>query len=235
VERFALTEDGWERAWRAFVGLDPAAAARALPVLARRREADTGFAERRQLDARSLTHLPDVIFVGGYLDDDLLTAGQHYELRFLEDELAIYQRGGLIAVAVVPYAAVQELEVAGPGLVRKWSPAQEAMLSAAFGVTGALIAYANTRIKTLVRIQAAGSELFFLHTELLPEELRVVLSRGIGAVREAQPPTVGAAAGAPPSMKSPAHELTRLAALLNDGLLTRDEFDRLKARLIADA
>jgi hypothetical protein len=169
-----------------------------------------GFAERKQLDARSLTHLPDVIFVGGYLDDDELTAGQHYELRFLEDELAIYQRGSLIAVAVVPYAAVQEVEVAGPGLVRKWSPAQQALLAAAFGVTGALISYANTRIKTLVRIQAAGSELFFLHTELLPEDLRVVLSRGIGAVREAQQPAVGAAAGAAPSLRSPADELTRL-------------------------
>jgi hypothetical protein len=234
VERYPLTEEGWARAWDAFARLDPMAAAKVLAVLARRREAETGFAERKQLDARSLAYLPEAIFVGGYLDDDQLTAGQSYELRFLEDELAIYPQGSLINVATLPYAKVQAVEVAGPGLVRKWSPAQQAMLAAAFGITGALVAYGSTRIKTLVRIQAAASELFFLHTKLLPEDLRVALSRGIGAVRDARLPPAVANQVAPPSLTSPVDELTRLAALLNDGLLTREEFDRLKARLIAD-
>jgi hypothetical protein len=195
VERYPLTEEGWARAWDAFARLDPMAAPKVLAVLARRREAETGFAERKQLDARSLAHLPEVIFVGGYLNDDQLTSGQPYELRFLEDELAIYPRGSLIAGASLPYPEVQAVEFAGPGLDRRWSPAQQAMLAAAFGVTGALVAYGSTRIKTLVRMQATSSELFFLHTKLLPEDLRVVLSRGIGAVREAGPSATGVAAG----------------------------------------
>jgi hypothetical protein len=63
--------------------------------------------------------------------------------------------------------------------------------------------------------------------------LWVALSRGIGAIREARPPPTVADQVTPPSRTSPVDELTRLAALLNDGLLTREEFDRLKARLIA--
>jgi Short C-terminal domain len=234
VERYPLTGEGWARAWHAFAELDPATAARVVPVLARRREAETGYVERRQLDARSLGYLPEVIFVGGYLADGQLTAGNVYELRFLEDEVAVYRRGSLIPVAEFPYAGIQAVEVAGPGRVRKWTPAQQAMLAAAFGVTGGLVAYGTTRIKTFVRIQAAASELFFLHTTLLPEDLRIALSRGLGAVREAVPPAAGAdAGGLMPPQASLVDELSRLAALLNDGLLTREEFDQLKAQLIA--
>lgn len=65
-----------------------------------------------------------------------------------------------IDAAAVPAAPV----VAGPGRVRKWSPGQQAMLAAAFGYTGALVAYGSTRIKTFVRVQTTDSELFFLHT-----------------------------------------------------------------------
>jgi hypothetical protein len=94
------------------------------------------------------------------------------------------------------------------------------MLAAVFGVTGALVAYGTTRIKTFVQVQTADSELFFLHTTLLPEDLRIALSRGLGALREAQP-----SAGNADSSRAPASlvdELSRLATLLNDGLLTRE-------------
>jgi len=43
-----------------------------------------------------------------------------------------------------------------------------------------LVPYANVRIKTFVRIQTADSELFFLHTTLLPDDLRIQLSRRPG-------------------------------------------------------
>jgi hypothetical protein len=235
VQRYPLTDEGWERAWHAFADLDPGAAARVKSVLARRREVETGFAERKELDARSLAYLPEVVFVGGYIADAELTAGEVCELRFLEDKLAVYPQGSLSALAEFPYAGLQAVEVAGPGRVRKWSPAQQAMLAAAFGVTGALVAYGTTRIKTFVRVQTADSELFFLHTTLLPEDLRIALSRGLGAAREGQRPQPGTDVVA--SDRSPASlvdELTRLAALLSDGLLTREEFEQLKVRLIAD-
>lgn len=233
VERYPLTSDGWAQAWQALVRLDPAATAKVLPVLASRAEADSGFAERRALDARSLSYLPRVIFVGGYSSGPDLAAGQAYELRFLADGLSVFRQGSLQALAELGYATIQEIEVAGPGLVKKWSPGQQAMLTAAFGVTGALVAYGSTRIKTFVRVQTANSELFFLHTELLPEDLRIRLSRGLGAVREAQAAARHEDNQSLSRPESVAGELSRLAALLDSGLLTKQEFDQLKARLIA--
>jgi hypothetical protein len=140
VERYPLTDDGWARAWLAFVGLDPGTAAKVVSVLAGRREAETGFVERKRLDGRTLAYLPEVIFVGGYMASGELTVGHGYELRFLEDGLAIYPLGSLTALSAFPYAGVQAVEVAGPGRVKKWTPTQQAMLTAAFGVTGALVA-----------------------------------------------------------------------------------------------
>jgi hypothetical protein len=234
AERYPLTGEGWTQAWQALVKLDPAAAEKALPVLAQRAEADSGFAERKALDARSLAYLPHVVFIGGYYSGPGLAAGQPYELRFLEDRLSVFRRGSLQASAEVRYADVQAIEVAGPGLVKKWSPGQQALLTAAFGVMGALVAYGGTRIKTFVRVQSAGGELFFLHTDLLPEDLRVHLSRGLGAVRQAQAVTAGPEdSKSQPGTGSLVDELSRLAGLLGSGLLTREEYDQLKARLIA--
>jgi hypothetical protein len=221
--------------WRAFAELDSAMAEKALSALAHRVEAESGFAERKQLDARSLAFLPDVIFIGGYLAGGGLAAGQKYDVRFLEDRLSVSRQSSLKAVAEFSYADVQEVEVAGPGPVRKWSPEQQAMLAIAFGPTGLMVAYGSTRIKTFVRIQTAESEVFFLHTTLLPEDLRIHLSRGIGAVRAAQ-----ASAISPGNRERQAgpvslvDELSRLAGLLDNGLLTRDEFDQLKAKLLAE-
>lgn len=234
VERYPLTDEGWTQAWHAFVKFEPAMAEKVRAVLAHSAEADSGFAERKKLDARSLAYLPQVIFVGGYVSGGELAAGQPYELRFLEDRLSVFRHGSLDPVAEFSYADVQAVGVAGPGRVRKWSPGQQAMLTAAFGYTGALVAYGSTRIKTFVRIQTKDSELFFLHTTLLPDDLRIHLSRGICAVREAQASIASAADNrAQPGAAPLVDELSRLASLLDSGLLTREEFDQLKAKLIA--
>jgi len=87
-----------------------------------------------------------------------------------------------------------------------------------------------------VRIQTADSELFFLHTRLLPDDLRIRLSRALGAVREAQAAgTISLEGrGKQADTASLVDELSRLAGLLDSGLLTREEFDQLKAKLIAE-
>jgi Short C-terminal domain len=234
VERYPLTVEGWAQAWQSLVEIDAPMVEKVRAVLARRAEEDSGFAERRALDARSLSYVPRIIYVGGYSSRPELAAGHMYELRFLEDRLSVSRQGSLQALTEFSYADIQAVEVAGPGLVKRWSPGQQAMLTAAFGVSGALVAYGSTRIKTFVRVQSRDGELFFLHTELLPEDLRIHLSRGLGAVREAQTSAADSLDNqSQPCSGSLVDELTRLAGLLDSGLLTREEFDQLKAKLIA--
>jgi hypothetical protein len=234
MERYPLTPEGWEHAWKALVALDPVAARHVLPVLARRAEADSGDAERRKLDVRSLAHLSEAIFAGGYLAEGGLSVGHAYELRFLEDQLSVFEHSSLRAAAGFRYAEVRAVQITGPGRVQRWSAGQQSMIAAAFGLTGAVAASASTRIKTFVQIQTADSELFFLHTVLPPDELRIHLARGIGAVRQAQDPAASPDDTQPRiDAAAVVTELSRLAGLLDAGLLTRPEFDQLKARLLA--
>ncbi len=75
-----------------------------------------------------------------------------------------------------------------------------------------------------MRVQTADGELFFLHTTLLPEDPRILL-RSIDAIREtrASPANAGDA-GSLVDERDPA------GGLLDQGLLTGDEFDQVKAR-----
>jgi hypothetical protein len=92
----------------------------------------------------------------------------------------------------------------------------------------------RTAIKTVVRIQGTSCELFLLHTRLTPEQLRIELSRTLGAIRavradEAAPKPSTEARHVP---QSPVEELTKLADMLEKGLLTREEFDLMKAKIL---
>jgi hypothetical protein len=63
--------------------------------------------------------------------------------------------------------------------------------------------------------------------------MRIGLSRALGAVRQAR---AGATADTDDGLAaSVVDQLGKLAAMLESGLLTREEFDRLKAALIAKA
>jgi len=95
----------------------------------------------------------------------------------------------------------------------------------------------RTSIKTVVRIQGTGCELFLLHTRLTPEQLRIEMSRTLGVIRAAR---AGEAAARPssearPVSSSPVEELAKLADMLEKGLLTRDEFDLMKAKILGSA
>jgi Short C-terminal domain len=128
------------------------------------------------------------------------------------------------------------VEIGGPGLVRQLSPSQQAGMVAAFGWIGGLVAYGATKIKTVVRVQAAGCELFFLNESAEPDALRIQLARGLGAIRDAHA-TLSESAEHREAARSgsPVEELSKLASMLDSGLLTREEFDRLRARLLADS
>jgi hypothetical protein len=91
----------------------------------------------------------------------------------------------------------------------------------------------ETKIQTIVRINTAERELFFLNTQKLADALRIELSVPLKAIRDARAAVTPDQSGtaAPESITD---QLTRLASMLEAGLLTRTEFDHLKAKLIAE-
>jgi hypothetical protein len=92
----------------------------------------------------------------------------------------------------------------------------------------------RTANKARDRLRHQLVKLFLLHTRLTPEQLRIELSRTLGAIRavradEAAPKPSTEARHVPPS---PVEELTKLADMLEKGLLTREEFDLMKAKIL---
>lgn len=256
IERFPLTEAGWEMAWDALARLDPAAAARTRQELVnrerevRKRQEDE---ERREeldyirsgpeivrLDAVTLGCLRAATLLGGYAPGASVVIGERYDVRFLDDRIVVCMAGGWRTRAGMPYGEVQDVEIGGPGLIRSGG----GFSGGGFGVAGALEGMAiagilnalttRTAITTIVRIQGRDSEMFFLHTLSTPEQLRMDLSRALGAIRVANAcvPRDTAAAPASAAPASPVGELAKLAELLNAGLVTREEFEQLKAKIL---
>ncbi len=249
VERFPLTEEGWAEAWKALVKLSPAASGKIQATLTARiaedRALQRGFvppAEVAELDARSLASLREVALLGGYATQASLMIGEQYDVHLLEDRLIVVPWRQAEVLIEVPYSEVEDVEIGGPGLVKSGG----GFIGGGFGAVGALEGMAiaavlnalttQISIKTVVRIQAADCELFLLHIRATPEQLRINLSRPLAAIRvaRASPLPVAHENREPARPSSPVGELTKLASMLESGLLTREEFDRLKARLLAD-
>jgi hypothetical protein len=235
LERFPFTEDGWAQAWAALVRLDEGAAGAVRDRLAAskaRGPADAGLA---QLDAATVSYLPQVAFLGGYAHGTELAVGKTYDLRFLDNRLAVFPCRLVDVLVESSYSDVEAVEIGGPGLIKSGGGFIGGGVGLAGAAEGMAIAAAlnalttRTSIKTVLRIQAASCELFFLHTKLTPEQLRIQLSRPLGAIRAAQ--AVAQQAPHP----SPIGELAKLASMLESGLLTRQEFDLLKAKLLTDS
>ena len=234
VARFPLTDAGWAQAWRALVKLDSATAKAVLPVLAHRAESASGLEERKKLDARSLAFLPEVIFVGGYLAGDGLVAGQVYELRFLADRLSVFRHGSLTALAEFSYADVQAVEVAGPGRVHNWTPGSRPCWPrysdspARWWPTAARGSRLSCESRQRTASCSSCTRCYF--------QMTFAFISPVGSGRSARPRSQPAAreiTGASLGSASLVNELSRLAGLLDTGLLTRAEFDQLKAKLIA--
>ncbi len=244
VERFPLTENGWVSAWQSLVTQNPAAAPKVLARL-RARDADAvklspDSRELNELDARSLASLREVAYLGGYVPAAAIFAGERYDVRFLGDRLVVVPCRQAEVLADVPYSEVEDVEIGGPGLVRTGG----GFVGGGFGARGAIEGMAiaavlnglttRTSIKTVVRIQGAACELFLLHTKATPEQLRIELSRPLGAIRSARATEVpaGSLQHVAATSASPVEELTKLAAMLESGLLTHEEFDLMKAKLL---
>jgi hypothetical protein len=244
LESFPLSESGWVDAWQSFATQNPAAVPKVLATLtARNAEAarlrgDSG--EVNELDVRTLVNLRAVVYLGGYVPETAIFAGERYDVRFLEKQLVVVPCRQAEVLAEVPYSEIEDIEIGGPGLVRTGG----GFAGGGFGVQGAVEGMAiaavlnamttRTSIKTVVRIQGTHCELFLLHTAATPEQLRIQLSRPLAAIRYERA-ALGAGASQQPTAAvpaSPVEELTKLAGMLEGGLLTHEEFELMKAKIL---
>jgi Short C-terminal domain len=247
VDRFSLTEDGWAKAWQSLVRQNPSAVPQILARLgareaeaARLRARDADSRELAELEARALVSLRGAAYLGGYVPEAAITPGWLYDVVFLEDRLVVLAHRQAKVLAEVPYSQVEDVEIGGPGLVKTGG----GFVGGGIGVSGAVEGMAiaavlntlttRTSVKTIVRIQGTSCELFLLHTRLAPEQLRIAMSRPLGAIRSARAmqATAGTRHEAPVATPSPVQELTKLADMLEKGLLTREEFDLMKSKLL---
>jgi hypothetical protein len=255
MERFPLNEQGWASAWQALSGRDAKAAAAIGAKLAEQEAARREAAALAALDAESSRRLRRVIFNGGS-GVEPLAKGQAYDLRFLSDRIMVCRPGQVDAIVEVPYSDVETVEFGGRGQVSK-SPGEQIALVLALGVVGAvlgllvfgmlglllgavlfalvgaLVGGAFTKTETIIRIRGTDAELYFLHSEKGPDALRIELSDSIRAIGNARAAEAGDSdQPAELSSGSISDQLSKLASLLQQDLITRDEFEHLKARLI---
>lgn len=197
-------------------------------------------------------------FTGGSGEVPLAT-GQAYDLRFLGDRIMVGPPGSANAIVEVPYPDVETVEVNGPGQVSKPPGEVLAVILAlgvvgallglvvlgllglllgavVFGLVGALIGAASTKIETIVRIRGRDAEFYFLHTEKRPDALRIELSEPLRAIENARAAQAGGLdEPAELASESIPDQLSKLGSLLHQGLITSDEFEHLKAKLIAQS
>jgi hypothetical protein len=243
IERFPLTEEGWAGAWQALSSLDESAAAAVAASLAKQAARKQATAARRALDDQSLCVVRYAVFKGGS-GAAPLTKGRAFDLRFMSDRIVACPPWPGEPIALLPYRDVETVEVSGS------SPRSSsgemvavcfllALLGAVigllvhrllglllgaliFGFIGALIGVSMTKTDTIVYIRGTDADLYFLHHQKRPDALRIELSEPLRAIGSA-----GAASESVPD------QLSKLASLLQQGLVTREEFEQLKARLMA--
>ena len=254
AEGFPMTEQGWASAWRALSDLDAGAAAAAATTLEKRAARVQAAAALAALDAESLCSLRLVPFNGGS-GDVPLSKGQFYDLRFLGDRILVSAPRSPDPLVEMGYEDVETVEISGSSPGRSAGEVIALTLALTllgallgllllglvglllgaviFGMVGAMVASASSQNETIIRIRGSDSELYFRHTAKRPDALRIELSEPLLAIENARPGQPGdageravAASGSIPD------QLSKLASLLREGLITRDECDGLKTELI---
>jgi hypothetical protein len=167
--------------------------------------------------------------------------GEEWDAIFRSDELVL--RAPRQDPIRIPYGDMTALEIGGPGARQTGGGFFGGGVGAAGAAEGMLIASAlnmlttRTKVDTVICLQTHAAELF-LHTQAVdPEQLRIRLSQVFGVLRQ----QAGAAAGERPGTPVGAGEdhvidrLAKLATMLEQGLISRAEFDKLKSDLLGAA
>ena len=176
--------------------------------------------------------IPGCTFLGGYGHE--LRARVRCNIECSRQDLAVVPQIG--PRIVIPYRELVEIAVGGPGLVSSGG----GFVGGGFGIDGAAqgIAIASvlnaittkTEVHTVIRLTALNSELFFHWGGAPPEELRIRLSPAIGRVESFR----RAASKSSPPSRDPLERLKELGALRDSGVLSAEEFDEAKRRVLKD-
>ena len=183
------------------------------------------------LRADALAVIEDCKVLGGHgLPVQVATS---VALVFKSDELVLLR---FEPIAVVPYAEIAALEIGGPGAQRQGG----GFIGGGFGLAGAaegmLIGAAlnslttRTTIDTVVCLKTTSAELFLHTSSQTPNVLRMRLSPVFTILRQLEA-NQGATQG--DGGASAVDRLAKLADLLEKNLITREEFDALKADLLS--
>ena len=246
IQRFPMTDAGWRQTWKALVGLDRDGAAKALEVLADRAGAAGRKAELAMLAAQTIGVLADGRYIPGSGELPDIASGSRVDVRFVADEVVFLSPANAPHVlARFSYPDVVTVEVGGPGRVMRGAAGRRIFWGTEIGLETQILASMTTQIKTVVRFETTKCELFVVVSHTEPDVLRMQLSRALWTIREAREAAgQPAAAGGPDAADddgaeatadgaaSVVDQLAKLASLLESGLLTREEFDRLKDGLL---
>ncbi len=187
-----------------------------------------------------------------------LTKGQSYDLRFLDDRLTVVLSAYAVDVAELPYHDVGAMEVSGSNRTKSTGSTAAVILGLAlagallgllllgllgfllgalvFGLIGALITASSSKVETILRLHGQDAELIFSTTKKTPDAMRTELVEPLGAITRARTtPQTGSGELAAQASGSIPDQLSKLASLLADGLLSREEFEHLKAKVIAQS
>jgi hypothetical protein len=247
IQRFPMTDAGWRQAWKALVKLDRDGAVKALEVLADRADAASRKADLAGLAAQTISVVADGRYIPGSGELPGIASGSRVDVRFIADEVVFLSWSAAPRVlARFSYSDVVTVDVGGPGRVMRGATGRQIFWGTAIGLETKILASMATQIKTVVRFETTRCELFVVVSHSEPDALRMQLSPALWAIREAREAAGQPGAGGSPDAAdddgtdaradgpvSVVDQLAKLASLLESGLLTREEFDRLKDALLA--
>lgn len=161
--------------------------------------------------------------------------GESWKVVFRPEELMLRKKGR--EDICVSYRDIVAIEIGGPGAQHSGG----GFIGGGFGLAGAasgmLIGAAlnmlttHTTVDTVICLQTDSAEIFLHTKESTPDDLRMRLSAVFGVLRgqeAAREPTAPA-----PRTPDAIDQLTKLADLLEKGLISQEEFAKLKGSLLA--
>jgi len=177
---------------------------------------------------RPIASVGDCILLGGYGFEKRFAPGTQCVVDFTEDGIRVCRANVLEPILTSSFSDARALEFSGPGRVREGG----GFIGFGLGIPGAIegliaadvLNALTTRhsVQTIIRWEASSAEIYLHNGASTPEELRMKLSEVVGRVHT--------------SSEHPRDDvisrLERLRTLQLHGVISDEEFARLKAALL---